>query len=128
MSKIFTCVIADDHAVVRLGISFLLNRRADYRLLAAVENTFDLLTIIKKEQPDILILDVDIPGPTIHENIINLRQLSKDLKIVIYSINDDLSFQNDLLFLGADAFVSKNELEESLLQVIDLLFKIENKH
>ncbi len=123
MPKIYKCIIADDHAVVRLGVSFLLNNHTNYQLLEALENTYDLIPLVKEKKPDIVILDIDIPGPPVRENIVELRKILPDLKIVIYSIYDNHSSQQELISLGADAFVCKRDSEEKLLETLNKIIK-----
>lgn len=110
--------IADDHPVVRNGIINMLNKEADMQLVGETGDGNEILNIISKSTPDILILDLNMPGldpVTLTQHIVSGN---KATKVLILSAYDDDAYIHGILSAGAHGYLIKDEALESLLTAI----------
>lgn len=115
-------LIVDDHAVVRQGLAGLLSQ-AGYRVAGEAEDGESAYLQAQKLKPDLIILDLDMPGigglETIH------KVLSRDVNanILIFSMHDDAIFANRALQAGAKGYIVKTDAPELLLEAIRIILK-----
>jgi DNA-binding NarL/FixJ family response regulator len=108
-------LIADDHDIVRVGIKTLLARKSDLQVCGEASDGPETLTKILSLAPDIVILDVMLPGWTGFFVAVEIRRLAPQTKIVFFSIHDVPRCAEDC---GGDAFVSKASSARELLATI----------
>ena len=113
-------VVVDDHALFRAGLINLLNGMPEFQVVGEADNGMDAVSIIQSLNPDVALIDVNMP---ILGGVDTVRKLkrSKDLKIIMLTIsrNDD-----DLLGsigAGADGYILKNAEPEELRKAILLV-------
>lgn len=111
-------LIADDHYIVRLGLRTLLANKTDFEICGESSDGPETLTKILQLAPDIVILDIMLPGWTGFYVAIEIRRLAPQTKIVFFSIHDVPSCARDC---GADAFVSKASGARELLTAVQRL-------
>lgn len=118
--------ITDDHKIVTEGISSFLIGNEKYELTGTFLNGTDLLNNLKKKQPDILILDIKLPG-------LNGIQLSKiisndypSVKIIFLSSNTDEETINEAIKAGGVGFLSKDVTEQEFILALDKITNGEN--
>jgi two-component system nitrate/nitrite response regulator NarP len=111
-------VLADDHPMIQSAVSSLLEG-TDYRLVATAGSGAEALSVIEREQPDIVILDVQMPeGNGIHV-LRQLRSGGNDLPVVLLTASiDDHQFA-EALTLKADGVLLKNSDPALLLECLD---------
>ena len=110
-------VIADDEPKVRFALKVLLERRPDVEKIAEVSSAEELLSILLASQPDLVLLDGEIPGFYSQGTMETLRGASPQTTFIVLSGRPEL--RRDIIDQGADAFVSKNESPRSLISAID---------
>lgn len=114
-------VIVDDHVLVLEGISSLIEQLGPYRIVGKAENGKQALEIIEMIQPDIVLMDVDMPVMNGLEATRKLKQLRSKLAIIILTMHGDPSLIKRMMEIGADGFLLKNadksEFEEALNRV-----------
>src|SRR5258708_1255967 len=101
-------IIADDHAIVRNGYRSILEERSDYKIIGEAGNGKELLEILKKSRPDIVLLDIEMPvmdGFKAHEE---LRKKYPSIKVIIVSIHFEDSFVSHFFLNGASGYLSKD--------------------
>lgn len=108
-------VLADDHPVVRQGIRSRLNKEEDFDLVGEAGDGLEAVSLVDKYKPDVLILDMLMPGLNGLEVIPRVKKISPNTKVVILSINDDESYVLQALVAGAKAYVLKNSPLEVLI-------------
>lgn len=107
--------ITDDHKMVLKGIESMLKNTPDIKVVGTYENAKETLINISKDQPDILLLDINLPDV----NGIDLsKQLLKkytDLKIIALTSHDDITFVKRMLKNGVQGYLLKNTDKIELL-------------
>jgi len=112
-------VVADDDADYRMIVRYLLASGADGMTLVgeAADGAY-ALTLVLRERPDVLITDVVMPGLNGVELARRVREAVPDTKIILMSSYTDDAYRLKASSSGADAFVSKQVINSSLLSAI----------
>lgn len=101
-------ILADDHALVRTGLSRLIDDVENLTVVAEADNGNDAISHVQEHQPDIAILDINMPGLNGIKTTEILRRDYPDLKIIIISMHSDELFPQRLLKAGANAYLTKD--------------------
>jgi DNA-binding NarL/FixJ family response regulator len=101
-------VIADDHTITRLGMQQLFQGEDDLQVIAEAGTGSDALRIVEALRPDILLLDINMPGMSGVEVARTLRGTMPELRIVILTGYDDEHYVQTLLQLGVRGYLSKS--------------------
>jgi RNA polymerase sigma factor (sigma-70 family) len=114
-------MIADDHAVVRQGIRAVLESVPGLEVVAEAGTGDEALSLVEAQRPDVLVLDVNMPGSDGLEVTRTLREGGCDCRILILSMHDNPEYVLHALRLGADGYVLKDagpaELREAVQAV-----------
>lgn len=113
-----TLVLADDHPVVRQGLRAILGSEAGFRLLAEVASGPEVVRQVERLQPDVLVLDLMMPGLNGMEITRQVTQRSRRTRVVILSMHDNAAYIVEALRAGATAYVLKEDTAEELVQAI----------
>jgi DNA-binding NarL/FixJ family response regulator len=111
-------VLADDHPVVRSGIRTLLEKALDIEILGEAATGGQALDLIKEVQPDILLLDMEMPDLNGREVAQRLQQMNSSVKILALSAYDDPVYIRELLESGAAGYLVKEEAPETIVEAI----------
>lgn len=112
-----TTVIADDHAVVRNGLRNVLERAgSEFDVVAEAHDVPSALTAVRTHRPQLLIIDVSMPGGSSISSLPELRQQYPDLSIVVLTMHEDPGYARAALQSGAHSFVLKQAEPEELLR------------
>jgi DNA-binding NarL/FixJ family response regulator len=104
MTKI---VIADDHRVVRSGLRMLLDREEDFEVVADAGDVANARRYVRAHRPDVLILDLNMPGDPSLPAIPIFRDESPDTRVVVLTMQEDPAFAREALQAGASGYVSR---------------------
>lgn len=116
----------DDHALVRMGIRRLLENLPDIDVVAEADNGEMALVMVKTHQPDVVLLDMKMPGMDGWEVTRRLHKSHPDIKIIaVTSINVD-PLPTRVLQLGAMGFLTKESGAEEMADAIRKVFKGEH--
>lgn len=115
-------LLVDDHAVVRAGFKLLLTA-AVKPIIAEAERGEQALQVYSQLQPDIVIMDLSMPGIGGLETIRRLTQRDADAKILVFSVHDQPVYIHRALNAGAKAYISKTSAPELLLDAIATLLE-----
>lgn len=114
-------LIADDHAVVRQGIRAVLESVDDLEVVGEAATGEEALDLVGRVDPDVVVLDVNMPGTDGLEVTRSLREEGRDCRILILSMHDNPEYVLQALRLGADGYVLKDagpvELREAVQTV-----------
>src|SRR3954462_5458367 len=114
-------VLADDHAVVRSGLKLLLEGEDDLEVVAIAGNADDALRYVLGHKPDVLILDLNMPGPrTSLEIIPEVAEVSPGTRVVVLTMQEDPAFARRALRGGAMGYVLKEAADEELVHAVPL--------
>jgi DNA-binding NarL/FixJ family response regulator len=119
-------VIVDDHPIVRAGMRAVLQSTADLYVLAEGTTGEDALRLVDQYRPDVLILDVNLPGLNGVEVTRRLRRLNIPTAILILTIHDDGETIFGLLEAGATGYVLKVDALETLSTAVRAAAQGEN--
>jgi two-component system response regulator DegU len=108
-SRKITVLIADDHPIVRTGIRNELQQYHDIEVLAEAENGDDALRLAQSLQPDVLLLDINMPGLRAIDVIKGACGHSEKTKVLVLSAFGDLEYILAMLKAGANGYMLKDE-------------------
>ncbi len=113
--------IVDDHKIVRDGIQLMLKGHSIYRMIFGVDTIGQLFEQLASGQPDILILDLNLPGTNGLDIIETLKNRFPSLKILVLSAIINEQIITSAIEKGVDGYVSKDADAEELLCALDAL-------
>lgn len=116
--KITTIVLADDHRIVRQGLHALLTAEADFKVVGEAGDGREALEQVKLLGPDVLVLDLMMPGLNGLEVARQLHKQSSKVGVVVLSMHDDEGFVLDALANGVSAYVLKDSNSSDLIQAV----------
>jgi DNA-binding NarL/FixJ family response regulator len=119
MAKKTTIVLVDDHAVVRAGVRRLLEQEPLFEVIGEAESGEKAYQIFGELKPDVMVMDLSMPGMGGLEAIRRILMRYEKAKILVLSMHEDLSFANQALKLGAKGFLIKNTLADDLVKSIE---------
>jgi DNA-binding NarL/FixJ family response regulator len=116
--KITTIVLADDHRIVRQGLHALLTAEADFKVVGEAGDGREALEQVKRLAPDVLVLDLMMPGLNGLEVARQLHKHSSKVGVVVLSMHDDEGFVLEALANGVSAYVLKDSNSSDLIQAV----------
>lgn len=111
-------VLADDHAVVRMGFRLLLESHAGVSVIGEAESGEKACSSYDELAPDVLVLDLAMPGMGGLEALKRIRAHHRDARVLALSAHDDLMHARRALREGALGFLSKRSAPEDLLEAV----------
>lgn len=115
-----TVVIADDHRVVRTGLRLLLEAEEGIEVLAGADDVSSARHYVRAHRPQVLVLDLNMPGESSLAAIPTLREEAPATQIVVLTMQDDPAFAREALGAGALGFVLKRAAENELIEAVRL--------
>ncbi|MCA0375250.1 MAG: response regulator transcription factor [Gemmatimonadetes bacterium] len=116
-------VLVDDHALVRRGLAMLLRIDARYEVVAEARSGEDALEVIAREHPDLVLLDLNLPGIDGLETLRRLRAQGRTCRVLIVSMHDEHHLVGEALRNGADGYLLKDSMDEELFHAIEVLLR-----
>lgn len=111
-------MLMDDHAVVRAGLKALINHQEDMIVVAEAATTRDVMKIIDESTPNVLVLDLSLPGGGSLELVRMLHQRPESPRVLVLTMHDAGSYARSALAAGATGYVVKTVSEFDLLAAI----------
>jgi DNA-binding NarL/FixJ family response regulator len=111
-------VLADDHAVVRLGLKAILERERDFSIVGLAADGLETIRLAEQWKPTVLILDLMMSGLSGLEALRIVRESSPRTHVVIFSMHASNSFVAQALQNGAIGYVLKGCSEEELIHAV----------
>ena len=105
-------LIVDDHEVVRVGLRALFANNDSFEICGEAQNGIEAIRMVLDLSPDIVILDLTMPGMNGFETAANIVTVAPSIRIVFFSAHEVPATAQ---WVGADAFVSKSSALEDLL-------------
>jgi DNA-binding NarL/FixJ family response regulator len=109
-------LIADDSEVMRMGMRTLIGMKPGWQVCGEAVNGDEAIAMVLERSPDVIILDLTMPGKNGFEAASEIRRIAPSTKIVFYSVHDVPAAAKEV---GGDAFVSKSNAAEELLATIE---------
>ena len=111
-------MIVDDHIIVREGLKQLLSINSEIEVIAECSSGLECLTLLEKISPDIILMDVRMPGINGIETTRLVCQKYPHLKIIMLTIYDDDKYVTEAIQAGAKGYVLKKVNRDELIKVI----------
>ena len=111
-------VLADDHPVVRAGIRTLLDRADDIHVVAEIDNGDGVLSLVEEHQPDVLILDIEMPGLSGLEVAQQLQKRQLSTRVLALSAHADIRYIDHILANGAFGYLVKEEAPQMIIAAV----------
>ena len=124
-SRPIKVAIADDHALFRAGVKTALAVRKDIEMIAEADNGMQLLNLLKHIEPDVILLDIQMPIMDGIATLPEIRKLYPEVKVIILSMHNDHSMISKLMEVGANSYLTKNSDSETIYQAIKTCYEQE---
>jgi DNA-binding NarL/FixJ family response regulator len=118
MSTTVRCLAVDDHPTVRQGIGLMFGQVSDLELVGTVENGEDVIEACKKLRPQVVIMDVRLPGIDGISAIKRIAESCPDVQTVMFSAYGDKRLLSDAIAAGARGYVMKGSPPEDLVRAV----------
>jgi DNA-binding NarL/FixJ family response regulator len=116
-------LLVDDHKIMRDGIKAILKHSGDFEVIGEAESGSDAILFCKKKRPDIILMDIGLPGLNGVESTTEILRHCPEVKIVILSMYDDEHSVVGAIRSGARAFVLKKASDNDLLEALRTVAK-----
>lgn len=120
--KQINIALIDDHKLFREGIKRILEYESDFHIVAEGDDGSMALDIVKENNPDVVLMDINMPDVNGIEATTNLIKKYPDIKIIILSIHDDESYVTQVLQSGAQGYLLKEMDADSLIEAIKVVY------
>lgn len=111
-------ILADDHAVLRMGIRSLLSQSKDIEVVAEAGDGLEAIQLVKSHQPDILVLDMEMPEMDGVEVTRYLKANNSPVNILILSAYNDREYIQETLQMGVAGYLIKDEAPSSITEAV----------
>jgi DNA-binding NarL/FixJ family response regulator len=126
MSKI-KIAIADDYKIFREGLAVILTDNDDMEIILEADTAEELLLQLERTTPDVLLLDLKMPGMGGIKATSIIRERFPTVKILIISMYEDEKFVTHMLKSGAHGYLLKNDEPDKIRKMIYDVMKLSNK-
>ncbi len=111
-------LIADDHALVREGISAILRLYDDVEVVAEASNGIEAIKKVKEFNPDVVLMDIAMPGLGGLEATLEIKKINPDIKILVLTQYDNKEYISRFLKAGVSGYLLKNAVGSELISAI----------
>jgi DNA-binding NarL/FixJ family response regulator len=111
-------LVADDDPVSRLMLAAILKREPGFDLVGEAEDATSAVELALRRRPDVVLLDVDMPGGGGARAAVQIRETMPEVRIVAISADDSQGSQYDMMRAGAVGFITKGSSDDEILRVI----------
>lgn len=117
----YRILLADDHALFRQGLRRILSERKDLEVLGEAGDGLELLSLLKKLTPEVIILDISMPRLRGMEAMREIREILPDVRILVLTMHNDADYLFQAISAGADGYLLKEDAEKDLFFAIDMV-------
>ena len=115
----YPIVLADDHVMFRQGLKRILEERSDLEVVGEVDCGLELLKLLEKLVPDLVILDISMPNLRGLEAIHEIKMDYPKLKILVLTMHKDQEYLYQAITAGAEGYLLKEDADSELFSAID---------
>lgn len=116
-----TVILVDDHAVLRDGLRYLLEREADIQIIATAANGQEAVEQAKKNCPDVVLMDISMPVMNGIEATQQIREVCKNTKVAILSMYHTSEYLQRAIKAGAQGYLLKDSAGSEVIEAIHAL-------
>ena len=122
-NTVIKVAIADDHALFRTGVKTSLSARKDIQMVAEAENGMQLLNLLKHIQPDVVLLDIQMPIMDGLTTLPEIKKLYPGVKVIMLSMHNDHSVISKMMEIGANSYLTKESGSEMIYEAIRAVYE-----
>ena len=111
-------LIIDDHPMTRAGLVHVINHQPDMIVCGEAASAVQALEILDSSRPDLLLVDITLPGKSGLELIKDVKALRPELLMLVISMHDESLYADRVLRAGARGYITKDEGGEKLIEAI----------
>jgi len=111
-------LIVDDHPITRAGLVHIINHEPDLMVCGEAENAAQALDLLEASRPDLLLVDITLPGKSGLELIKDVKAMHPELPMLVISMHDESLYADRLLRAGARGYITKIEGSEKLVGAV----------
>jgi DNA-binding NarL/FixJ family response regulator len=111
-------LIADDHPIVRKGLKEILAEHPDMKVLGEAQNSQEVLNLIRKENWDVVVLDITMPGRDGLDVLKDMKKVRPKLPVLVLSIHPEEQYGVRALKAGASGYLTKESAPDRLVSAI----------
>ena len=111
-------LVVDDHPILREGLLQSINRESDLIVCGEAENAHQALSAISKLKPDLVLVDIGLPGKSGFELVKDLRTVHPEVPVLVLSMHDESLYAERVLRAGARGYIMKQERPGKLIEAI----------
>ena len=115
---VINVIIADDHVLYRAGVITALSSKKDIKIMAEADNGSHLLNLLKGIQPNVILLDIQMPIMDGIATLPEIKKLYPGIRIIMLTMMDDQSMITKLMELGANSYLTKTSDSEIIYEAI----------
>ncbi|MEO8239217.1 MAG: response regulator transcription factor [Flavobacterium sp.] len=120
-SNNYSFLIADDHSVVRQGVSLIIKELFSNAVIHKAGNFKEIFNVLKEVKVDLLILDVNFPEGNSINILSEIKTIQPDIKILIFSVHDENIYAMRYLNAGASGYLNKEISEDEIKHAINTI-------
>ena len=118
MTDTVRVLLADDHPIVRSGIKGALETEDNIKVVGEANDGFEVQTLCRELLPDVLLLDLNMPGPKATETIAVVRETCPDTKIVMLTAHDEDAYIRAVMRAGVSGYLLKEEAVDTVVKAV----------
>jgi DNA-binding NarL/FixJ family response regulator len=115
----YRVILADDHVLVRHGLRLILEENSNLEISAEVGDGLELLSVLQKINPDMIILDVSMPNLRGIEAIPEIRRIRPNVKVLMLTMHKEEDYLYQAISAGANGYLLKDDAEKELFSAIE---------
>ena len=119
MGNGYRVILADDHVLVRRGLKLILEENSNLEIAAEVGDGLELLSVLQKINPDLIVLDVSMPNLRGIEAIPEIRRIRPNAKVLMLTMHKEEDYLYQAISAGANGYLLKEDAEKELFSAIE---------
>lgn len=116
-------MLVDDHAVLRGGLKLLINSQQDMQVVADTGNSVEAAALCRQCRPDIVLLDLSLPGESGLQLLEKLKGLCPEVKVLVLTMHEDEAYLSEVMRLGGNGYILKKAADVELLSAIRAVYR-----
>lgn len=114
-------ILADDHSLIRKALIDIFNKQPNFEVIAEAENGNEAIKLASEKKPDIIIMDISMPGLNGLEATRQIKANHPEINILVLTIHDEMEHILGILEAGADGYLMKNVSEDEIVLAVNAL-------
>jgi DNA-binding NarL/FixJ family response regulator len=122
-AKPITILLADDHTIVREGLTKLLESDPNFKIVGEAKDGREAVKKVEKLKPDVVLMDISMPLLNGIEATRQIKKISRQTKVIILSMHSHDRYVGELLTLGASGYLVKDSTGANIMNAIEAAMK-----